>query len=306
MLGPTGFIGRATWPLLRRLGATLALACRHPPDGAESGPGVEWLSADLADPGAAAGLLERTAPQIVFNLAGYGVDPAQRDPGTAEAINARLVEGLGRALLQSESADWPGCRLVHCGSALEYGDCDGDLVEETEPRPTTLYGRTKLAGTRALEALGREEGLASVTARLFSVYGPGESEHRLLPALARARREGRPIELTEGRQERDFVYVEDVAEGLLRLGLARPAPGEVVNLATGRLTSVRRFVETAARILGIEAVDLRFGALPTRGEEMYHRPVSTERLLRRTGWTPPTDVEQGIRRTVSQERGHGA
>ena len=121
-------------------------------------------------------------------------------------------------------------------------------------------------------------GLQALVARLFTVYGPGEHEGRLLPTLLNAARTGQPAELTNGLQQRDFIYVEDVAEGLLRLGLSCGTPGEVVNLATGHLTTVRECAETAARVLSLSAERLRFGTLPTRAEEMQHDPVTLDRL----------------------------
>jgi nucleoside-diphosphate-sugar epimerase len=105
--------------------------------------------------------------------------------------------------------------------------------------------------------------------------------------------------LTSGEQKRDFIYVEDVSEALVRLGIAPAAPGDIVNLATGCLTSVRDFVETAARILKIPEDQLRFGELPPLPEEMHHSEVTTERLRRLTGWAPSTMIEEGIRKTIA-------
>ena len=91
----------------------------------------------------------------------------------------------------------------------------------------------------------------------------------------------------------------DVAEGLLRLG-ARPEIVELgaLNLATGRLETVRSFAERAAAVLGIPGERMKFGALPTRPEEMNHDPVSIELLRRLVGWAPATSIEDGVRRTV--------
>ncbi len=138
-----------------------------------------------------------------------------------------------------------------------YGKAGGDLAEDGPALPTTLYGRTKLQGTRVLAEGGPALGLRAITARLFTVYGPGEHPGRLLPALLQAARTGRPLELSAGTQCRDFTYIEDVAEGMLRLGRSA-GDNTIVNLATGRLTSVRTFAETAAGILGIACSNLRF------------------------------------------------
>jgi nucleoside-diphosphate-sugar epimerase len=93
--------------------------------------------------------------------------------------------------------------------------------------------------------------------------------------------------------------VEDVAEGLLRLACADADAGDVVNVATGRLTMVREFATVAAAILGMGDGDLQFGAIPTRVEEMEHAVVTVERLRTLTGWVPPTTIDEGIRRTTS-------
>jgi nucleoside-diphosphate-sugar epimerase len=190
---------------------------------------------------------------------------------------------------------------VHVGSALEYGEAAGDLREDSKPRPTTLYGRTKLEGTRTVE-LHAARGLSAATARLFTVYGPGEHESRLIPSLIAAGGAAGPIPLTEGKQRRDFTYVEDVAEGLLRLG-ATPAPEHpTVNLATGVLTDVSVVVRTLSDIIGIPNDRLAFGALPTRAEEMAHQPVNLDRLVRALGWKPGTSVQEGLSRTVAFSR----
>ena len=222
--------------------------------------------------------IEEWKPDIVFNLAGYGINPAERDNALANAINAELLSWLAEAVSRLPATRWQGARIVHTGSALEYGICSGELSETTEAKPTTLYGRSKLAGTLALQHSSAKHGISSITARLFTVYGPGERAGRLLPSLLEIARNGGVLELTSGLQQRDFTYLEDVVEGLLRLGTIRTPPGEIVNLATGQLTSVRGFAETAARVLGIPPGKLHFGAIPVREEEMAHRPVATGKL----------------------------
>jgi UDP-glucose 4-epimerase len=140
------------------------------------------------------------------------------------------------------------------------------------------------------------------TARLFMVYGGGEHETRLFPSLLSAARSGESLSMTSGTQLLDFTYVEDVAEGLLRLGLSNAPTGHIVNLATGVLTSVRTFAETAARILDMPADRLRFGEEPHRPEELVHGTISIERLVRLTSWRPTTTIAEGIRATIHSDR----
>jgi nucleoside-diphosphate-sugar epimerase len=301
VLGAAGFLGRWVARRLTGHGAALVLVVRDRSSALETFARYEiqgeLVVADLARPAdVLPALVERAAPDIAFNLAGYGVDRRERDLEASRRVNAELPAALCRALAAAPRPTWPGPRVVHVGSALEYGEIGGDLAEDSPPNPTTVYGQTKLAGTTALVDACREHRLAGVVARLFTVYGPGEHEGRLLPALLSASPD-RPLQLTSGLQRRDFTYVEDVAEGLLRIGIARTTEPTIVNLATSVLTSVRSFAETAAQELALSPSALTFGALPTRPEEMAHGPVSIAALRRLAGWSPTTDVRAGIART---------
>ena len=301
VLGAAGFIGRWVARKLSEVGADLCLAVRdraaaetvfsnYQISGEITVVDVE-RSRDVAE------LIARVKPCITFNLAGYGVDPTESDEQRFHRVNAELPEILARSATTGGAA-WNGLHVVHAGSALEYGPAEGTLTERTMTQPTTAYGKSKLAGTLNLSRVLEERRTArGLTARLFTVYGPGEHRGRLLPSLLETADTGVPLQLTSGLQHRDFTYVEDAAEGMLRLGAALPVPGNVVNLATGILTPVREFAEDAAQLLSIPPDKLRFGALPTRGEEMHTTAIDVSLLRDHTGWTPRTDIVSGIRRT---------
>jgi len=309
VLGASGFIGRWVALKLTRQGARLFLFVRNR-DFAEKVfdqynirgelivhdlQGEEWIETYV-----------KLRPVVCFNLAGYGVDRNERDEETASSINsdlpARITQVIHKARLSSHDRQ----NIVHCGSALEYGETGGNLSENADPRPTTLYGKTKLNGTKALMDCCERYEINGVTARLFTVYGPGEHSGRLLPDLIQAAHTENPLQLTAGLQSRDFTYIEDVAEGLLRLGLCRPLRGEPVNLATGKLNPVRHFAERAASILGIPPERLLFGAIPVRSEEMRHSNVSIDRLRELTGWAPATSIEEGVRKTIDFQKEAGS
>lgn len=306
MLGASGFIGRWVASRLGQAGAELVLAVRNTSSMQDQQVTGEIMEIDLQDFNAVTEMIMQASPEVVFNLAGYGVDPVERDEAKAWRINADLLSVLVRAVSRLPVTHWQGQRIVHTGSALEYGINTGDLSESSEPMPTTLYGQTKLAGTRALQRESGSKGVASATARLFTVYGPGEHAGRLLPSLLEAADSGKSVDFTSGSQQRDFTYVEDVIEGLLRLGTTNTVPGDIFNVATGHLTSVRQFIETAARIMGIPDENLNFGAIPVRIEEMQHEPVAVSKLKELTSWVPSTPVAQGIAltcRRISETNG---
>jgi dTDP-glucose 4,6-dehydratase len=309
VLGASGFIGRWVARSLCASGATVGLVVRDRTSAEQIfrkfGVRGDIHELDLRAPLALRTLFEDLEPAIIFNLAGYGVERSERDEEMAYQINAQLVQAICEAAAKTRDGEWSGQNIVHVGSALEYGTLGGNLSEDSIPHPTTLYGKSKLAGTRILSSCCQSHRIKGLTARLFTVYGPGEHRGRLLPSLLETARTDRPLQLTAGTQRRDFAYVEDVAEGLLRLGLSTAQPGAIVNLATGHLISVRNFTETAARIMGIPSDRLLFGSLPTREEEMEHTPVTTERLQRLTGWAPPANIARGISKGLEFEKVFG-
>jgi nucleoside-diphosphate-sugar epimerase len=281
VLGASGFIGGWIARLLHERGDEVLGTSRAP-----SAPlRFDALEDDVGE------LLTRTRPKLIFNAIGYGVDPGERDDTLAVRINADFVERLAGRLA-------PGQTLIHLGSALEYGKIEGDLVEWSSPHPTTLYGMTKLQGTERLRRIAQRSGMRAMTARLFTVYGPGEHPSRLLPTLLAARSSTAALDFTAGTQRRDFTYVEDAARALLLLAASDFSPGEIVNVATGRLLSVRAFIEAAIQVLRLPPERIRLGVLPQRPEEMCHDPVSIDRMRSLISWVPASTPELGVRRTV--------
>ena len=306
VLGANGFIGRWVARSLAASRAAITVAVRRPEAFAETARqwniAAEAIAFDALTEDSVSRVIAIAAPDIVFNLAGYGIDREEKDPGMMSQINDALVRHVAEVLVgTTPTTAWRGRRLVHAGSALEYGLVSGTATEDGPANPHSDYGRTKLAGTMTLRAVAESTGLNSVTARTFTVFGPGEHRGRLLPTLREAARNGSVATLSAGMQRRDFAYVEDVAEGMLRLGLSDGRPGEIVNLATGRMTSVRAFAETAAMVLELPPDRLLFGTEPIRADEMRITGVDVSRLRQRTGWTPDPDLEHGIRRAVQFE-----
>ncbi len=290
--GASGFIGGHVVAALVKHGAEVCAVARR--KGLRLTGVDQVITADLGRPGSARIVVERARPAITFHLAGYGVDPTERESALAERLNTGVAAELAEACATSRDGGWQGQHLVNTGSALEYGVATGDLIESTIPQPTTRYGMTKLAGTRAIELVALRDGLRAVTARLFTVYGPGEHPGRLLPSLLQAAREGASLQLTGGAQRRDFTWVGDVVDSLLRLGLSSAPALGVVNTATGVLTSVREFAERAADVIALPRSALGFGSLPPRSSEMSHDAVNIDRLRAVAPPAPATSIEVGV------------
>lgn len=185
------------------------------------------------------------------------------------------------SLAMAEAARMAGvARMVVAGSCFEYGQAA--MHHERVPAsalllPTVSYPASKAAASTAFIGFARQHQVALRIERLFQVYGEGEPESRLWPALRRAAMEGRDFPMTAGEQLRDFIDVKDVAARLVHaLDFADMTPGEVeiTNVGTGVATSVRHFSEKWWAHWGATS-KLAIGAVPYRANEMMRLVADT-------------------------------
>jgi nucleoside-diphosphate-sugar epimerase len=290
--GGGGFVGSALVAVLVDGGydvsvmTTSSSAAHHP---------VRVIRLDRWHPEAVADAEPAPRYDWIFNLAAYGVDPSQNDPEASRLANAELP------LAFVDLARRAGANaLVHVGSAFEYAEPTGRRrLSESDPLETTKhYGASKAAGSLAVIEASRESHLNAVVARLFGVFGAGERPWRLLPSLYASLTKGQAVPLSEGSQVRDFLYVKDVAAGLVSLATAISDGSQtscIVNLCSGAEVTVRQFAETVADVLGAPRELLRFGAIPMRPHEIAYLVGDVSRLNRTTPWRPALSLESGIR-----------
>jgi UDP-glucose 4-epimerase len=291
--GSNGFIGAS---LVRHLVSTGALVhCLVRPDSRAAAP-IPGSERHLIPPSAEdfSALLRRLAPATVVNLASYGVAPSESDPETLLDANLGSLTRLLAACVGSAA------RVVQAGSCSEYDRVEKPalMTEDTPCHPSTPYGAAKLAATEWGRTLAARLGVPFVTLRLFGVYGPGESPHRIIPAVRAklARRE--PVPLTHGLQERDFTYVGDLCDAFARAIAADLPDGGVFNVCSGGGVSIREVSLAVCRALGADPELLRFGATPLRPGEPLWMVGDPSRFERATGWKASTSLESGIARTL--------
>lgn len=243
VIGATGFLGAHVRTRAEAAGMEVVTAARSPlPDS------PRHVSLDLAadDPARLAATLADVAPDAVVNCAGAVAGPAD----VLSAVNVTGTYALVRAMLQA-----PPARLVHLGSAAEYGRAEPEVgvSERTPPRPVSMYGVTKLAGTRLVQVV-RAVQLETVVLRVFNPVGPGAPEAglpgRLAGTLRSALAEGTEVHLGPLDAVRDFVDARDVADAVLAAATADTLPHPVLNIGSGRGVPVRALVKELVDISG--------------------------------------------------------
>jgi nucleoside-diphosphate-sugar epimerase len=141
------------------------------------------------------------------------------------------------------------CKLVQLGSSSEYGPTNHATAEDTLLKPMDYYQATKGAATLMCQGWARLHQLPIWIVRPYSVYGPGEREHRLFPRLYRAFKYNEPMTLYQGHH--DFIYINDFVRGIdLVLQEWNLAPGEIVNFGSGSQTSNFDLLDLWIRVTG--------------------------------------------------------
>jgi UDP-glucose 4-epimerase len=219
-------------------------------------------------------------------------------------IESNIV-GLVR-LLELCAKKYPLKKFVFSstGGAL-YGNPDSvPVTEEAPTRPISPYGISKLAGEKYLHYYHAVHDLPVVILRYSNVYGPRNERKKHIGAVTAFIRNvltGRPIQVNgDGRQTRDFVYVEDLARANALALKRKRNDCLVVNVSGGKETSVTEMIRTIERATGKKAI-VRY-APAIRGEIARSR-LSNARAWKELRWRPLFTVEKGIERTVRHLRG---
>jgi UDP-glucose 4-epimerase len=238
---------------------------------------------------------------VVAHLAAVAsVQASLEDPAAVWAVN---VDGTLNLL---EAARAVGVRrFVFASSAAVYGDHeDLPLRENLPPRPLSPYAASKVAGEALCRAYHTSYGLPTVALRFFNVYGPRQDPHSPYSGVIsifvdRMRRGLPPVVYGDGCQTRDFVYVADVVEAVVRAAEREAAVGEVFNVAGGRQTSVLELVEILNRTLG---ADLKPTFAPPRAGEVRRSQADVQRVDEVLGWRAQVSLWEGVRRLVEEVR----
>lgn len=195
-------------------------------------------------------------------------------------------------------------RVIYGSSSSAYGDANPGPRAENEPlQPISPYAVAKLTGEFYCTAFTAVHGLETVRLRTFNVYGPRQSSAgpyaAVIPRFLEAMRAGkRPVIHGDGKQTRDFTYVDDVVQANLLAAAARRVSGRVYNIGSGRATPVLEVVERINRLLGTA---LRPIYSPPRPGDLRHNQADIARAQADLGYLPCTDLDQGLRRCLAHD-----
>jgi UDP-glucose 4-epimerase len=264
---------------------------------------AEILTGDLAD---AAFAREAVAgiDLVLHQAAIPSVPRSVADPLTSHRAN---VDATLAVLVAAHAAGVR--RVVYAGSSSAYGDAaDLPKHEAMTPQPLSPYALQKLVGEQYMSLFTSLYGLETVTIRYFNVFGPRQdpsSPYSGVIALFITRLlAGEPPIITgDGGQTRDFTYIDNVVDGVLRAAESPRAAGQVINVATGERTSITELAEMLARLIGSPLSPVHVEA---RAGDVRDSLADLTRARQLLNYTPHVSLEDGLRRTIAWYRDHAS
>ncbi|MFQ5671787.1 MAG: NAD-dependent epimerase/dehydratase family protein [Nitrospinales bacterium] len=274
--GASGFIGSHLLRALERQADVVAAAFRRPRPARP--PGVQDLIPFVKD------------KDIIYHLAGVNRG------GDADLIEGNIMGTFN--LIRAVQAAGQPARIIFASSAQVYKPPRTALpLRETHTaQPATLYGVCK----KTAEDLIRLSGLDYTLLRLTNVYGPGcrPNYNSVVATFCRRAADGLPLTVSgNGRQGRDFIYIDDVVRAFLLAATRRGKPS-AYNVGSGRVTSLRTILQNIRRILPDTQVTYR---TETVGDETSYC-CDNSRFMKQYGWKTRTSLRKGIEITLAHAR----
>ena len=291
--GASGFIGLQLLRGLHEAGAEIValLVGGKPTAPLDSLPfSVERILVDdVAEIGRA---VHQAAARYVVHLSAY-ISTERSLASLRQTVQSNLLPTIS---VLTAAAEMGAERVILMGSCEEYSQNASPFDTAVSPDPSSPYGASKAAATAYARMFTNAFRLPTVVLRPSVVYGPRQSSRMLISQVMKALAENRTIDVTEGKQTRDFVYVDDVVNAILHALTASGIEGDVWNVGSGEVVTVRDCLERIERLTGRHGL-IEYGKRAYIDREIFHYQLKVEETYAAFSWRPSVMLDEGLRRT---------
>ncbi len=244
-------------------------------------------------------LIKKNKPQVVFHLAADAYVPNSFEH-PREVMESNL---WGTMNVLHAALDMGKIERVVCTSSSEvYGTAQYAPIDEDHPlNPSSPYAASKVAADRTAYSYFNTYNLPVAIIRPFNTYGPRHT-YDVIPKFISLALDGKPITIYgDGKQSRDFTYVDDMVDAFLLMGRHPKAVGVPVNFGTGSDISIKRTAELIKKISGSSS---KIVYVKKRTSEVQRLICGYSRAKKLFGWRPKISIEEGLKKNIQWDREH--
>ena len=294
VVGGTGFFGTHILKKASQLGWVTSSISLSPPKPSRKIENVKYTVGNLLESQATRDQLLSLSPDYIVNCAGY-INHSEKPDDAKNVTKAHFHLTLELLdLMQSLEVK----KFIQIGTSDEYGLSPSPQSEKLAEKPFSTYSLSKTLSTHSVLARSRINELPAIVVRPFLLYGPLQEEQRFIPYVIKSCLQRKPFLLGRGDVERDFLYIDDAVDAILKLAEMVNGTGKVYNLSSGIPTKISDVVDHIQQNLGYIGKPI-YSSEPHRPGQNPSLYADISRLKKAIKWVPSTSLSEGIARVIS-------
>ncbi len=285
--GGTGFIGYHVAKKCISLNWSVFILSSKSPNKKRYIKDVKYIKCDITNKKKIEKKLSYNFDYVV-NLAGY-VDHIERKKTFLSHYNGckNLADYFVNKKIKS---------FVQIGSSAEYGNLSSPQNETTMCLPKSNYAKAKHLATKYLLALYKKNKFPVTILRLYQVYGPHQDQNRFIPIVIKNSLTNKTFNVSSGEQERDFLYVDDVVNAIIKSLVESKSKGEIFNIGLGKAIQLKKILFLILKLCkGGTPV---YGKINLRKEENFITYPKINKIKKLLKWKPKYSFYNGLKKTI--------
>ena len=288
--GGTGFIGYHLAKKCLNLNWVVDSISTNPPLKKRKLKKVKYLNIDISKKKKLFNKLSKNYDYIV-NLAGY-VDHSDKQKTMKSHYNG--CKNLAMFFLNKKIK-----KFIQIGSSIEYGKSKSPQKENKRnlQKSYSIYGKAKLLSTKFLLDLNEKYNFPVTILRLYLVYGPYQDTNRLIPITIMNAINNNKFSCSKGNQLRDFLYVDDLVNLIIKVLKSKNLNGEIINVGSGKPISVKKLILKICKLS--KGGYPQFGKISLRKDEILKLYPNLTKIKKKIKWSAKIDIEKGLNKTIN-------
>ena len=184
--------------------------------------------------------------------------------------------------------------FIQAGSSLEYGKMKSPQLEKLKTNPISFYGKAKYLASKFILKFQRD--FKIIILRMYQIYGPFQKSNRLIPQVINSCIHKKNFPCTDGKQLRDFLYVDDLNNLILKIIKKKKLKSGIYNVGSGKPTQVKKIIKKIVNIS--HGGKPNFGEIQMRKDELNNLYPNIQKIKKNFKWSPKVSLEEGLKKTI--------